>query len=231
VELYSVVDIQLIQVDSDDAKIKSIFDTVLKVHKNEIAASITKLMGGQWQLVISKVENTYLIIREIEDALNTIEKSAYYGAGIGSISTQIYADTRKMDGHAFILARDSLKLITAKEAHYSKIIPTKDCRIYIKYEFNSEDNYREFRKEQVLNCLIQNNEILLSKITDKQKETIDLYERYGSYNKLMKVFPELKKGTVSDKMNKSNYWMIQSNMETIHKILKSFTARRTVGRQ
>lgn len=230
-ELYSVIDIQLMQTNLEDDRMKSLFDSIAKEHKGELATSITKLVDGQWQLVVSQVEYTYQIIREIEDALNQSGMSAYYGAGVGSISTQVYADTRKMDGHAFILARDSLKLITAKEAHYSKIIPTQNCRIYIKYEFNSEDNYREFRKEQVLNCLIQNNEILLSRITVKQKETIALYERYGSYNKLMQVFPELKKGTVSDKMNKSNYWMIQSNFDMIRKILKSLEAKRTVGRQ
>lgn len=215
-KLYCVIDV-VMEVDATKEKEYEIYDQLFsdlsECSSDVLITSVTRLESNQWQFVLYQAEYAYWLCLEIEKRLKSHQNCGYYGIGVGPISTDVNSDSRLMDGQAFILARESLETAMLKKSNYSKVIPTRNCRIYFRCWQKESD-------EKLINLFIQNNEVLRSRITAKQMESIELYETYGSYTELMKHHPKIKKGTLSDKMNKSNYWMIQSNQRTIQRLLQ-----------
>ena len=224
-KLYCVVDVFIEEETTDSigySKYDAIFLSISKKYDKSLVATVTRVDSNQWQMVLKEMDRVYAICREILDKLYEMDQKGYIGIGIGEISTKEAKDSRTMDGEAFILARESLEVAISNRTNYSKVIPTSNCKIYFKSHQEQGDNENNISKEQLINSFIQNNEVLISKVTSKQRESIKLYERYGSYNDLIQNNPDVKKGTLSDKMNKSNYWMIQKNVTMIEQLLRSY---------
>lgn len=223
--LYCVVNV-FIEAETTDSigysKYDEIFLTISKRHEQCFVSTATRVDVNQWQMVLKEMDRAYKISRDILDKLNEVNQKGYIGIGIGEISTKEAKDSRTMDGEAFILARESLELALSNRTNYSKMIPTSNCCIYFKSNQEQIVNEYSVSKDQLINSFIQNNEVLLSKVTKKQMESIELYEKYGSYNDLIQSNPDVKKGTLSDKMNKSNYWMMLKNRTMIEQLLRSY---------
>lgn len=221
---YSVVDVYIDYETTNTTEYSKYDDLFLKIanqYQKSLVSTITRVDLNQWQIVLNQISEVYFICREIMDKLEQLGQKGYIGIGVGDISTKESSDSRTMDGEAFILARESLELAISNRTNYSKVIPTRRCRIY--FRSNQGDGFvSSISKDHLINSLIQNNEVLISKITKKQRESIEMYERHGSYNDLIENNPNVKKGTLSDKMNKSNYWMIQKNNKVIEQLLKSY---------
>lgn len=221
---YSVVDVYIDYETTNTTEYSKYDDLFLKIanqYQKSLVSTITRVDLNQWQIVLNQISEVYFICREIMDKLEQLGQKGYIGIGVGDISTKESSDSRTMDGEVFILARESLELAISNRTNYSKVIPTRRCRIY--FRSNQGDGFvSSISKDHLINSLIQNNEVLISKITKKQRESIEMYERHGSYNDLIENNPNVKKGTLSDKMNKSNYWMIQKNNKVIEQLLKSY---------
>lgn len=222
---YGVVDIYVDDETTNTTEYSKYDDLFLKItnqYQKSLVSTATRVDSKQWQIVLKQMGEVYSICREILDKLEELGQKGYIGIGVGDISTKEASDSRTMDGEAFILARESLELAISNRTNYSKVIPTSNCRIYFKSNQEDSGSKTSISKDQLINSFIQNNEVLISKITKKQKDSIELYEQYGSYNDLIQNNPNVKKGTLSDKMSKSNYWMIQKNNKVIEQLLKSY---------
>lgn len=184
--------------------------------------TVTQIDYANWQIVRREYDDIYSVCIRLMDQLSLHNQTCVMGIGIGSISTNESKDSRRMDGEAFILARESIELATLNQKNYSKNIPTKKCNIHLLISSTLDPKHE---LASMVNQLIQNNEVLRSKITSKQWETIRLYEQYGSYDKLIANDPNMKKGTLSDKMNKSNYWMMKKNEKLVEEILVKLSQR------
>ncbi len=210
--------------------------------KDILLAPIAITLGDEWQIVLENPIKSYYVINKFQNFLRKKKINVYAGIGIGDISTNIYEDTASMDGECFIKAREALNIAKNKNRYYNKELNSKKNNIY----FNAEDAsfVNEFMKKvsmfsevaittncereydlpinKVINTLIENNEVLKNKITDKQLDIIELYEELGSYNNIVKQKPDISKADISQKLNVSNYFVINNNNFIIEALIDSY---------
>ncbi|WP_315116349.1 SatD family protein [uncultured Clostridium sp.] len=209
--------------------------------KDILATSITFTLGDEWQIVLKQPSKSYYVVDRFQKFLKSKGINIYAGIGIGTISTSIYSDTRLMDGECFLIGREALNIAKEKNRFYSKQLNSTKNNIYfsaknvsflkppVKVKKSSlleevaitteqEENYN-LSINKVINTLIENNEVLKSGITIKQLEIIELYEHFGSYNNIVKENPGLSKANISQKINASNYFVINNNNLIIESML------------
>lgn len=246
--IYSVINIDI--VNSRNLKnrgevqntIKKYLNDLNKSYKNILLAPITLTLGDEWQIVLKKPLESYNMLKIIQVFLRNIDIEIYAGIGIGDITTEISNDTREMDGSAFVFAREALNIAKDKKGIFSKYIRSKDNKVYLKGEeisltknYNIHD-YSEvavtllgdslaITLNKLINSTIENNEALEKKITYKQREVINLYKEYGSYNEIIRINPKLNKSSISQKLNDANYFLIRENVELINSLIGSYIIR------
>lgn len=207
-----------------------------------LASPITFVLGDEWQIILKKPSKSYHIIAAFQKFLRKENIDIYAGIGIGTISTDLYEDTRLMDGECFVRAREALSIVKNKNRFYNKQLNSKKNNIY----FNAKEfpfieqyvlgssSYKEVALtsdddelygvsiNKIINTLIENNEILKNKITDKQLKIIELYEELGSYNNIVKKSQDISKADISQKLNGSNYFVINNNNYLIESLMELY---------
>lgn len=224
--VYAVLNIDL--VGSRQMSNRAQFQDALKDHleilsstyTGSLVAPITLTLGDEWQIVLRDLGQVYPLYLEIKTFLKTWDQDCYCGIGIGSISTKEAMDTRQMDGEVFVLARESLNILKSNKRSYRKLIPTKECKVFVGASASYAQGTTSL--DLILNTLLQNNETLLSRITPKQAEVIKLYEELGTYSEMTKAYSHLSKGMISERLKASNYWLIKSNESLIIRLFKDY---------
>ncbi|SHJ28788.1 SatD family (SatD) [Clostridium cavendishii DSM 21758] len=246
-KVYSVINIDIVKSRKikDRANIqqmiKQYFSTLNLKYKDVLVAPITFTLGDEWQLVLRKTNKSYELVNEIKKFLLSKKIEIYCGIGVGSISTNESNDTREMDGEAFIHARKAITMAKTNNRFYNKEIHTKYCRVILignpKYIMNTNvsNSYDVAQMEvavtiedelnivDIINALIQNNEMIESKFTEKQIEVINLYEELGTYNEIQKLYPNMSKSSTSHKLTASNYFLTVYNKQIIANLIKVYT--------
>lgn len=214
--------------------------------RDVLASPITFILGDEWQIVLKKPSRSYHIIDKFQRFLKKENIDIYAGIGMGTISTDVYEDTRLMDGECFVKAREALSIVKNKNRFYNKQLNSKKNNIYFnakelpfieQYALGSstykevaltsdEDKLDGVYINKIINTLIENNEILKNKITDKQLKIIELYEELGSYNNIVKKSEDISKADISQKLNSSNYFVIDNNNYLIESLLELYCAIR-----
>ena len=181
-----------------------------------LVAPITITLGDEWTIALRDGSYAYEIYLKIKQFLGENQIDAYAGVGFGTILEE-NCDLRKMNGTAFEQAKYSLLKAKSSKYGYRKEIPTKACHIVLSgfdLQFADQD------WNAILNTLIQNNEILFSRVTRKQYDMICLYEKYQTYTKIIENEPNITKRMLSDCLNSAEYWLIKENVTLIQQILK-----------
>lgn len=121
--MYTVINIDIVDsrkiINRADFQksLENYIEIVNSEFKNSLLAPITITLGDEFQIILKRVRQSYTIINRFQQLLKEKSVNIYAGIGIGSISTDIYSDTRKMDGECFIKAREALTII--KNKNYS----------------------------------------------------------------------------------------------------------------
>ena len=243
--LYSVINIDIVGSrklnDRENIQnlIKEYLNNFSNKYINELVAPVTLTLGDEWQIVLMKVEMSYEVAKEIQDFLRSLDIECYVGVGIGAISTELDTDTRLMDGSAFIYARQALNIAKNKNRYYSNYLNSKENRIFFMGEeiilsndetfiplnevaITSSNDSEYITLNNLINCIIENNEVIESKFTKKQLEIIKLYKEAGSYNLILKNMPKLSKASISQKLNTSNYFLTQYNRKIIKLLISKY---------
>ncbi|MGL5351793.1 MAG: SatD family protein [Clostridium sp.] len=251
--IYSVINIDLVKSREIEnrieiqSKIKDYFLKLNVKYKNILVSPITFILGDEWQIVLRDVKESYNIFTEIKLFLRLNNLDSYCGIGIGTISTNESKDTREMDGNAFIYAREAINIAKKSNTFYNGVIHTKDCKLVLKGPntnlFNSNTNNFETSEcttlnecaitttdndvcmglIDIINNIIQNNEMIENKFTDKQVEIISLYEELGSYSNIEKEYPNYPKSNISNKLSASNYFLTLYNKKVILNLLHRYS--------
>lgn len=248
--IYSVINIDIVNSRKIvnrvelQTQLKEYFKKIDIKYEDILVAPITFTLGDEWQIVLRDVSKSYNIFNEIKNFLFSHNIDGYCGIGIGRISTNESNDTREMDGEAFIYARKAINTAKTSNRFYNKEIHTKDCRAilmgkpidmlnsYRKIDYEVEEigirevavtTEEQLNMVDIINGLIQNNEMIESKITDKQREIICLYEKLGSYNEIEKKYPQFSKSSISHKLTTSNYFLTINNKNLICNLLGVYT--------
>jgi hypothetical protein len=85
-------------------------------------------------------------------------------------------------------------------------------------------NYQAFLGD-LINTLIENNEILKDKMTEKQRDAYCSYNKLGSYRKMVELDENHSKdsiGGISQKLNAANYFTIKHNQRIIASLLHNY---------
>lgn len=229
------------------SKIKQYFLKLNNKYNNILVAPITFTLGDEWQIIIRDVRESYNIFTEIKLFLRLNNLDSYCGIGIGTISTDEANDTREMDGDAFIYAREALNIAKKSNRFYNGVIYTKDCKLAMQGKnidminnfnnqllvsesdtnlecavTNEEDNNTALGVIDIINNIMQNNEMIETKFTDKQIEIISLYEELGSYSNIEKEYPNYSKPSISNKLSASNYFLTIYNKKVISNLLDRY---------
>nr|WP_243240380.1 SatD family protein [Clostridium cibarium] len=216
-------------------KLKEYFDCLSKEYIEILASDISFTLGDEWQIVLKRPEESYNIISKIKTFLLELNISVYSGIGIGCISTDVYKNSSLMDGEAFIFAREAINAVKSRD----HAIKSKLNKVYFKgkpfYLYNEFDNFDEVALtslddnilniktlNEVINVLIENTEILFSKITTKQLKVATMYEKFGSYNKMLENNVAKSKADISQKLNSAEYFTLKNNKELIKELLKQY---------
>nr|WP_089964864.1 SatD family protein [Clostridium gasigenes] len=225
-------------------KIKEYFLKLNNKYDNLLVSPITFILGDEWQIVIRDVKESYNIFTEIKLFLHLSKLDCYCGIGIGTISTNESNDTREMDGDAFIYAREAINIAKKSNRFYNEVIHTKDCKLVLKGNHidmtrnhnnqllvnesdtllecavtSTEDDNISLGLIDIINNIMQNNEMIENKFTDKQIDIISLYEELGSYSNIEKEYPNYTKSGISNKLSASNYFLTIYNKKVISKLL------------
>lgn len=221
--MFCVVDIDIV----DSRKIsnrmvfqKKLIEKIDKVNESMrewLLCPITMTLGDEWQAVLKSPENMYEYIEVFQRFCLDNDVEIYAGCGIGEMNTAVEKDSRFMDGECFVLAREALETAKNTNTYYNKGINSRDNRIYIKGR-DCEDSLLI-----MINALIDNNETLKKRVTQKQMEIIEIYEEVGSYKRVMEVNKSLSKASISQKLNDSNYFLIKNNREVIKRGLREWS--------
>ncbi|OPJ57431.1 SatD family protein [Clostridium oryzae] len=249
-KIYSVINMDIVNSRNSENRaelqeqLKHYFKHLNLEYNNILVAPITFTLGDEWQIVLRCCSETYNIFSKIKKFLRKHNAAAYCGIGIGTISTKESEDTRQMDGKAFIYAREALNTLKANSKISKEHIKTKDCKTLLigetidmtdfykeSEELNEELDHSEVAATSsieidivdLINTVIQNNELLESRLTDKQVEVIDLYEKYGSYKSIERRMPEYSKSNISHKLSSANYFLNVNNKKTICNLLEVYS--------
>lgn len=220
-------------------KINKYLEYMNESNKYMLVAPIAMTLGDEWQIVLERAEKCYYIIGEFQKLLRELSVQVYAGFGIGTMSTGVHIDVRNMDGECFIKAREALNIIKNKNRFYNEKISSKKNNVYFNGSsiyFNDLQSKKAYELEEtaitlgedyltvnsIVNSMIENNEILKEKITYKQQQIINLYEKFGSYNKIISADKANSKADISQKINNSNYFVIKNNNITIERLLRLY---------
>lgn len=242
--IYSVINIDMVNSRKITQRMK-VQEELLEMIKNFnekyasiLLSPITLTLGDEWQVVLKEPQKSYFIIDLLQQVFKKFNINIYVGVGIGKMSTGIYKDTRKMDGECFILAREAINTVKNKNIFYNNNIHSKKNRVFINAKPISVNKHRYDIFGQIavsnesaaspitiisiINNLIENNEVLKSKITTKQHEIIELYRKYNSYKNIIENNKDTTKASISQKLNDSNYFLIKNNYYMIESMIELY---------
>ena len=186
-----------------------------KEYESILVAPIAIVLGDEWSILLRDGHYAYEIYLKIKRFLKDYELEVYTGIAYGTIKSE-ESDIRLIEGEALDLAAYNLRIAKSSKFGYQKQIPTKACHILVS---GLHSTFYGVDCNELVNDLIQNNEILLSKVTKTQQAMIQLYEKYGSYNQILKHHIDITKRMISDGLNKSEYWLICENVRQIEALL------------
>lgn len=224
-----------------------------------LAAPIRITLGDEWQVITSSPAECYNIVSAFQQLFWKEDIEIYAGIGIGSVSTDITLDVGATDGPCFHLARQAIDIAKAGKNN-KRYISSKNNKVYFcsdLEEFAETEYYSEIAaaaenenftgvmnhpfsilKEEasllgnLINVLIENTEILKSKVTSKQKNVILDYQRFDTYREIVALYREKNRpasiGNISEKLNASQYFTINRNQEMIKELLNHYCRIRSV---
>lgn len=215
-----------------------------KKYKDILVTPVELTLGDEWQLVTDKPEESYNLIHEFQKLIWKDDFQFYAGIGIGTLSTDIYKDTRKMDGECFVNARRAIEIVK-NNSYTHKYIHSKNNRVFF-YSSNIENNIsylhlnnsnlkevaatnndeieidNNINISNLINTIIENNEILINRMTKKQQEVYLDYIELGTYRKIIEKNTKETIGGISQKLNNAEFFTIQQNYKMIEGLLKYY---------
>ena len=121
-KIYSVINMDIVNSrklnnrKEINIQLENYFKSLEEQYKDSLVSKITFTLGDEWQIVLRNIKVSYDISTKIKVFLYNFDIECYCGIGIGTISTKEDDDTRKMDGEAFIYARQG-------KSHRQRIFP------------------------------------------------------------------------------------------------------------
>ena len=196
-----------------------------------VPANIT--LGDEWQVLTHQPAKLYEITELFQQMFWPDQISLYAGMGIGTLSTALSQDIRNIDGSCFHYARKSLETVK-KQNH--RLSGSKRNKVF----FSGGNTYTAAEQEiaatnesvaaythritieELINIMIENNEILKSKMTVTQKEIYLQYLQFGSYRKIIEKTDKKSIGNISERINSAEVFTIRRNGILIEKLLSYY---------
>lgn len=204
-------------------------------------------LGDEWQLITDHPWKCYDLVHEFQQLLWTENVDLYAGIGIGTIDTDINEDIRQVDGTCFHMAREAIHVVKKYYRLRDSVVHSSKNKVYLKtspktfsmlneqfHTYNNMNideeaaldiegmsfNYSGFM-ESMINTIIENNEILKKKMTQKQKKIYVEYMKVNSYRKIAEMNAAEKEtiSSISQKLNTAEFFTIKHNHKTVSALI------------
>ena len=205
-----------------------------------LAAPATITVGDEWQVLTYQPNKVYEMVEAFQRMFWMDGVDLYAGIGIGELSTALSNDIRNIDGPCFHSARAALE--AAKKQNHSWI-SSKRNRVFFAADRHAELFAHEIAATsegmaaefygfanllpEVINNIIENNEILKSKMTANQKQIYLHYLQYGSYRKIAEETDKKSISNISERLNSAEVFTIQRNGYMVEKLLSYALSERS----
>lgn len=236
-------------------RLKHLIKELNQKYAGVLVSPIAITLGDECQAVLANPSQSYNLVDAFQQCLWQYNIDIYAGVGIGEISTAVNEDVRMMDGPCFHAAREAINAAKLFPKNKGSMATSKNNKVFFKEEEKvplsssllayAQESIREtaaslefgtFQKPgevyslgYIINTIIENNEILKSRLTSKQKQAYLDYETYGSYRKMLEANAGKRKGSIgsiSQRLNNAEYFTICRNRETIEYLLGLYTILR-----
>ncbi|MEJ6951333.1 SatD family protein [Natronospora cellulosivora (SeqCode)] len=182
-------------------KIKKTVNYINDNYQKVLAAKFIIYSGDEVQGLLQDPSDSYRLIRELQRMMYPVKLQ--FGVGIGELSTPVPVEldtayTGELDGEAYYRAREMLNL--AKKYNQN-----------VFYYFDD-------RACDLINNLIAFIDSTEDLRTEKQWETVRLYEKYKK-QKLVAEELNINQTTVSRSLNRSSYYLIKKTEKSIGEYL------------
>lgn len=223
-------------------------------HRAVLVAPVSITTGDEWQLITDTPSESYKLVHGFQSRLWDDGVEIYAGIGVGGLTTEIYRDIRAMDGPCFHRARRALEIIKRPAKAKKRFVFSKKNRVFFLAREETLEFYKEDipplpgrfngwggelgaeavprsddplnpALEMVINTLIENTEILLGRMTAKQRKIYRDYLKSDSYRKIIEYYGEDSRETpagISQKLNNAEYFTIQHNHNMIRYLLSYY---------
>ncbi|SCG82045.1 hypothetical protein DW1_0425 [Proteiniborus sp. DW1] len=166
--IYGVINIDMINSRklSNRSNIQSDLKNYIRLvnsnYQKYLLAPITITLGDEWQIVVKDLSKSYKFVELFQKFLEKYEVDIYAGIGVGTLSTEIYEDTRLMDGECFIKAREALDIVKDNNRFYQKLLHSnvnnvffKGSEIFIhKLDTVTDDSRKEYAFDEVAASMV-----------------------------------------------------------------------------
>jgi len=147
-------------------RMQKAIDLVNAQFAEEILVPFTITLGDEWQGLLRSLAKSYEIVAAFRDAMEGVSVS--YGISEGDIGTAIRARTSEMDGEAFHKSRAALA--AAKRSNREVVFSTSNDKT-----------------DRLLNATCALLETLRASWTERQREKIMAYKKYGTETKVAEI--------------------------------------------
>ena len=180
-------------------KFQKIINEMNLLYKNSIASNFTITLGDEFQGLLFKPAKSYNIVKEISIKMEPIK--FVYGIGIGEITTEINKEISiGSDGSAYHYARNMVNKAKKK----------KPSICY----------YGSGKSDELINSLIYFIQSCSERRTVKQKQAVELYEKYNSQEIVGEKLGLSAQSSISSLLKKGYYHEIERAEGTILNYLK-----------
>lgn len=190
-------------------KLKCVLDVINIKYNPVIAAKFIITLGDEFQGLLYRGTNVIDIIEEIQREMYPIQ--IRFGIGVGEITTDINIEMAiGADGPGYYKAREAIEIL--KYSEQKNKTWSSDVRIEVEEDENSIS--------LMLNTIFSLIEVIKSNWTERQREIIYEFEKYGGSQLECAQRLNIAQSSVHRSLVKGNFYAYKNAKDTINNVLQ-----------
>ena len=189
-------------------KVKKVVGKINSDYEEYLTAEFRIYAGDEVQGLLHQPSISYELIKKLNSYFSSVQ--LVFGVGIGEVTTEISDNpvTWELDGPVYHRAREMIKKAKRKKPS-------------ICYSFGPENHSAVSKADKLINSLLYFIESTINNRTKRQKEVVELYNKYTSQQKVAADL-EIAQSTVSEILAKAFYSEVEQAEKNISRYLEYF---------
>lgn len=198
-------------------KMQRVLDEINQKYEKDTASKFMITLGDEFQGLLKCGENMMNIISEIEDRMYPVK--IRFGVGVGEITTAINTEVPLgADGPAYYNSRHAIEALKNNE----KKSKTAASNIMFKADGDNEAS------EKMLNTIMSLLTVIKNKWTNRQREVIYEYIKYGGRQKDAAQHLGITQSSVQKNLSNADYYSYKAAIDMVSNALSEIKRRGNV---